>query len=144
MKIAAKLLQKEQRILITRITLDHARLLRKNFRHAVHHDLARSFDGFFRPSTLSGDLLVRGVETPLVIKVPNYDFRRVADFATIVNDRTENIGARRLHTVMEKLLDEISFEGPDLTDKRVLIDDAYVQKMLADIVKNEDLSRYIL
>jgi len=70
--------------------------------------------------------------------------RRVADFATIVNDRTENIGARRLHTVMEKLLDEISFEGPDLIDKRVLIDDAYVQKMLADIVKNEDLSRYIL
>src|SRR5213596_1937022 len=52
----------------------------------------------------------------------------IADFATIVNERTENIGARRLHTVMEKLLDEISFEGPDLTDKRVLIDDAYVQK----------------
>ena len=70
--------------------------------------------------------------------------RRVADFATIVNDRTENIGARRLHTVMEKLLDEISFEGPDLVDKRVQIDDAYVQKMLAEIVKNEDLSRYIL
>jgi ATP-dependent HslUV protease ATP-binding subunit HslU len=70
--------------------------------------------------------------------------RRVADFATIVNERTENIGARRLHTVMEKLLDDISFEGPDLSDKRVLIDDAYVQKMLAEIVKNEDLSRYIL
>jgi ATP-dependent HslUV protease ATP-binding subunit HslU len=70
--------------------------------------------------------------------------RRVADFATIVNERTENIGARRLHTVMEKLLDDISFEGPDLADKRVLIDDAYVQKMLAEIVKNEDLSRYIL
>jgi ATP-dependent HslUV protease ATP-binding subunit HslU len=69
---------------------------------------------------------------------------RVADFATIVNERTENIGARRLHTVMEKLLDEISFEGPDLTDKRVHIDEAYVQKMLAAIVKNEDLSRYIL
>jgi ATP-dependent HslUV protease ATP-binding subunit HslU len=70
--------------------------------------------------------------------------RRVADFATIVNERTENIGARRLHTVMEKLLDEISFEGPDLADKRVQIDDSYVQKMLAEIVKNEDLSRYIL
>jgi ATP-dependent HslUV protease ATP-binding subunit HslU len=69
---------------------------------------------------------------------------RVADFATIVNERTENIGARRLHTVMEKLLDEISFEGPDLIEKRVLIDEAYVQKMLAEIVKNEDLSRYIL
>src|SRR5213596_78607 len=70
--------------------------------------------------------------------------RRIADFATTVNDRTENIGARRLATVMEKLLDEISFEGPDLTDKRVLIDDAYVQKMLAETVKDQDLSRYIL
>jgi ATP-dependent HslUV protease ATP-binding subunit HslU len=69
---------------------------------------------------------------------------RIADFATIVNERTENIGARRLHTVMEKLLDEISFEGPDLREKRVVIDDAYVTRMLADIVKNEDLSRYIL
>jgi ATP-dependent HslUV protease ATP-binding subunit HslU len=70
--------------------------------------------------------------------------QRIADFATIVNDRTENIGARRLHTVMEKLLDEISFEGPDLADKTVTIDATYVTRMLADIVKNEDLSRYIL
>ena len=70
--------------------------------------------------------------------------RRIADFATTVNDRTENIGARRLHTVLEKLLDEISFEGPDLDGKTVTIDEAYVTKMLADIVKNEDLSRYIL
>jgi ATP-dependent HslUV protease ATP-binding subunit HslU len=68
----------------------------------------------------------------------------IADFATIVNERTENIGARRLHTVMEKLLDEISFEGPDLADKQVTIDGGYVSRMLADIVKNEDLSRYIL
>jgi ATP-dependent HslUV protease ATP-binding subunit HslU len=70
--------------------------------------------------------------------------RRIADFATTVNDRTENIGARRLATVLEKLLDEISFEGPDLDQKTVTIDDAYVTKMLAEIVKNEDLSRYIL
>jgi ATP-dependent HslUV protease ATP-binding subunit HslU len=69
---------------------------------------------------------------------------RIADFATRVNERTENIGARRLATVMEKLLDEISFEGPDLEQKVVTIDEAYVTKMLADIVKNEDLSRYIL
>jgi len=69
---------------------------------------------------------------------------RIADYATMVNDRTENIGARRLHTVMEKLLDEISFEGPDLPDKVVVIDEPYVTRMLADIVKNEDLSRYIL
>jgi ATP-dependent HslUV protease ATP-binding subunit HslU len=70
--------------------------------------------------------------------------RTIADFATLVNERTENIGARRLHTVMEKLLDEISFEGPDLANKKVTIDEAYVAKMLADIVRNEDLSRYIL
>jgi ATP-dependent HslUV protease ATP-binding subunit HslU len=70
--------------------------------------------------------------------------RKIADFATLVNERTENIGARRLHTVMEKLLDEISFEGPDLENKTVRIDEAYVTRMLADIVKNEDLSRYIL
>ena len=70
--------------------------------------------------------------------------RKIADFAQTVNERTENIGARRLHTVLEKLLDEISFEGPDLVEKTVTIDEAYVTKMLADIVKNEDLSRYIL
>jgi ATP-dependent HslUV protease ATP-binding subunit HslU len=69
---------------------------------------------------------------------------RIADFATRVNERTENIGARRLHTVMERLLDEISFEGPDLRDKIITIDAAYVDRMLAAIVKNEDLSRYIL
>jgi ATP-dependent HslUV protease ATP-binding subunit HslU len=69
---------------------------------------------------------------------------RIADFATLVNDRTESIGARRLHTVMEKLLDEISFEGPDLVEKKVTIDGEYVSQMLAEIVKNEDLSRYIL
>jgi ATP-dependent HslUV protease ATP-binding subunit HslU len=70
--------------------------------------------------------------------------QRIADFATIVNERTENIGARRLHTVMEKLLDEVSFDAPDLQDKSVTIDDAYVERTLADIVGNEDLSRYIL
>jgi ATP-dependent HslUV protease ATP-binding subunit HslU len=69
---------------------------------------------------------------------------RIADFATLVNERTENIGARRLHTVMEKLLDEISFDAPDLNDKSVTVDEAYVDQMLADIVGNEDLSRYVL
>jgi ATP-dependent HslUV protease ATP-binding subunit HslU len=68
----------------------------------------------------------------------------IAEYATMVNDRTENIGARRLHTVMERLLDEISFEGPDLVEKSITIDAVYVRRMLADIVKNEDLSRYIL
>jgi ATP-dependent HslUV protease ATP-binding subunit HslU len=68
----------------------------------------------------------------------------VAKFASLVNERTENIGARRLHTIMERLLDEISFEGPDLKEKKVTIDAQYVQKMLASIVQDQDLSRYIL
>ena len=69
---------------------------------------------------------------------------RIAEFATVVNERTENIGARRLHTIMEKLLDEISFDAPELEDKEIVIDSAYVDRMLADVVGNEDLSRYIL
>jgi ATP-dependent HslUV protease ATP-binding subunit HslU len=69
---------------------------------------------------------------------------RIADFAARVNEITENIGARRLHTVMERLLDEISFEAPELGSTSITIDEAYVDRMLADIVKNEDLSRYIL
>jgi ATP-dependent HslUV protease ATP-binding subunit HslU len=69
---------------------------------------------------------------------------RIADFAARVNDITENIGARRLHTVMERLLDELSFDAPDRPEKAITIDEAYVDRMLADIVRNEDLSRYIL
>ena len=69
---------------------------------------------------------------------------RVAEFATRVNERSENIGARRLHTVMEKLLDEISFNAPELDEKTIVIDAAYVNRMLVDIVNDEDLSRYIL
>jgi len=68
----------------------------------------------------------------------------VAKFAAQVNEASENIGARRLHTIMEKLLEEISFEGPDLRKKNVKVDAAYVRKQLADIVKDQDLSRYIL
>ena len=61
-----------------------------------------------------------------------------------MNEQTENIGARRLHTILEKVLDELSFEAPDLKKKKVKVDAAYVTKQLADIVKNQDLSRYIL
>ena len=68
----------------------------------------------------------------------------IARFATTVNEQTENIGARRLHTIMEKVLDELSFEAPDLKKKAIKIDAAYINKQLADIVKNQDLSRYIL
>ena len=69
---------------------------------------------------------------------------RIAELAAEVNDRAENIGARRLHTVMERLLDEISFEAPERAGSSVVIDVAYVDRMLADIVGNDDLSRYIL
>jgi ATP-dependent HslUV protease ATP-binding subunit HslU len=68
----------------------------------------------------------------------------VARFAAQVNESAENIGARRLHTIMEKLLEEVSFEGPDLKKKSVKVDANYVRKQLADIVKDQDLSRYIL
>jgi ATP-dependent HslUV protease ATP-binding subunit HslU len=68
----------------------------------------------------------------------------IAKFATSVNEQTENIGARRLHTILEKVLEELSFEASDLKKKTVKVDAAYVTKQLADIVKNQDLSRYIL
>ena len=71
-------------------------------------------------------------------------YEEIARYAAQVNEHAENIGARRLHTIMEKLLEEISFEGPDLKKKNVKIDAAYVQKQLAGIVRDEDLSRYIL
>ena len=69
---------------------------------------------------------------------------RIAELATIVNERTENIGARRLHTVMERLLDQVSFDAPELGGRGVKIDGAYVDRMLAEIVQSDDLSRYIL
>jgi ATP-dependent HslUV protease ATP-binding subunit HslU len=68
----------------------------------------------------------------------------IARFAFRVNEGTENIGARRLHTIMERVLDEISFSAPDKKGEQVTVDAAYVGKMLTDIVKDQDLSRYIL
>jgi ATP-dependent HslUV protease ATP-binding subunit HslU len=68
----------------------------------------------------------------------------IAEYAERLNESQENIGARRLHTIMEKLLEEISFEGPDLKRKTFKIDAAYVHKQLASIVKDQDLSKYIL
>ena len=68
----------------------------------------------------------------------------IAKIAAQVNENAENIGARRLHTIMEKLLEDISFEGPDLKKKTVKIDAVYVRKQLMDIVKDQDLSRFIL
>jgi len=70
--------------------------------------------------------------------------KEIAGLATRVNERMENIGARRLHTVMEKLLEEISFTAPDLATQEITITDAYVRERLAALIEDEDLSRYIL
>jgi len=70
--------------------------------------------------------------------------KEISEMAALVNDRTENIGARRLHTIMENVLDQISFDAPDQGGTKLVIDAAYVQEKLADVVKDQDLSRYIL
>ncbi len=70
--------------------------------------------------------------------------RALAEIAAAVNARTENIGARRLHTVMERLLDEISFDAPDRSGLRVVVDEAFVRARLGELVQDQDLSRYIL
>jgi ATP-dependent HslUV protease ATP-binding subunit HslU len=70
--------------------------------------------------------------------------KRIAEMGWQVNETTENIGARRLHTMLEKLLEEISYNAPDLVDKKVVVDAAYVNLHLTTLVEDEDLSRYIL
>jgi len=104
---------------------------------------------FVRILTEPRNALVRQYVALLETEGVTLDFtpdaiERIADVASLVNDRTENIGARRLHTVMEKLLDQVSFDAPDLAQKTLTIDAAYVDRMLNEIAKNEDLSRYIL
>jgi len=68
----------------------------------------------------------------------------IARIAATVNERTENIGARRLHTVVERLLEDLSFDGPELSGREITIDAQYVKDKLDAIVKDEDLARYIL
>jgi ATP-dependent HslUV protease ATP-binding subunit HslU len=70
--------------------------------------------------------------------------QEIAETAQNVNESTENIGARRLYTILEKMLDDISFEAPDMTEEKIVIDAKYVQDKISDIVKDRDLSRYIL
>src|SRR5687767_14629877 len=106
-------------------------------------------EDFVRILTEPKNALVRQYTALLSTEGVTLDFTpdsigRLADIATLVNERTENIGARRLHTVMEKLLDNVSFDAPDLVEKSLTIDAAYVDRMLSEIARNEDLSRYIL
>jgi ATP-dependent HslUV protease ATP-binding subunit HslU len=78
------------------------------------------------------------------VKFTEDGIAEIAEMAALINERTENIGARRLYTMMEKLLDEISFDAPEMSGKDMAIDVQYVQKRLKDFVQDEDLSRYIL
>ena len=78
------------------------------------------------------------------VKFTEDGIAEIAEMAALINERMENIGARRLYTMMEKLLDEISFDAPEMSGKDMVIDVKYVQKKLKDFVQDEDLSRYIL
>jgi ATP-dependent HslUV protease ATP-binding subunit HslU len=108
-----------------------------------------SKEDFVRILTEPKGALVRQYQALLATEGLTVDFSKegleeIADIAVQVNDRTENIGARRLFTIMERLLEQISFEGPEWPDKRMAITADYVRERLKDIVKDQDLSRYIL
>lgn len=104
---------------------------------------------FFRILTEPKNALIRQYEALMGTEGIHLHFedeaiRELARIATQVNSQTENIGARRLHTIMEKLLEELSFDAPEQRDQSVKIDVEYVRRQLSDIARDEDLSRYIL
>src|SRR5690606_35376555 len=99
--------------------------------------------------TEPANALVRQYVALLATEGVELDFRddgvrAIAEIAASVNARTEDIGARRLHTVLERLLDEVSFVAPDLGGKRIVIDGDFVRERLGELARDEDLSRYIL
>jgi len=97
----------------------------------THASLVKQYEALLATEDVKLEFLPEGVT-------------RLANIAFDVNERTENIGARRLSTVMERLLDEVSFEATKLGGQTVVIDAAYVDARLAELSRNEDLSRYIL
>jgi ATP-dependent HslUV protease ATP-binding subunit HslU len=106
-------------------------------------------DEFVRILTEPYNALIKQYTALLYTEQVEIDFTKdaideIADIAAYVNEKTENIGARRLHTVLEKLLEDISFEAPEKKNGQLTIDRGYVKDKLIDIVKDEDLSRYIL
>jgi len=108
-----------------------------------------TMDDFIRILTEPKSSLVKQYTALLDTEGVKLEFTRealeeVARFAFRVNEGTENIGARRLHTIMERVLDQISFDAPDKKGEHIKVDADYVRQMLADIVKDQDLSRYIL
>jgi ATP-dependent HslUV protease ATP-binding subunit HslU len=134
------------------------------FHTAKPSDLIPEFQGRFpirvELSSLSKEDFVRILTEPKNALIKQYEalletegvhlkfaadaVQEIALIASDVNERTENIGARRLHTIIERLLDEVSFTAPEIHGKEVAIDAAYVRERLSPILKNEDLSRYIL
>ncbi|MBI5634372.1 MAG: ATP-dependent protease ATPase subunit HslU [Nitrospirae bacterium] len=106
-------------------------------------------DDFIRILTEPNNALVKQYVALLATEDVTIDFAKdsieeIAEIAALVNDKTENIGARRLHTILEKLLEDVSFEAPEKKGSTIIVNRAYVQEKLGDIVKDEDLSRYIL
>src|SRR3989441_4158983 len=106
-------------------------------------------DDFIRILTEPQNALIKQYTALLETEGITLDFTRegieeIAATAVQVNERSENIGARRLFTIMERLLEEISFEAPELTDRKLTIDAQVVRSRLKDIIKDDDLSRYIL
>jgi ATP-dependent HslUV protease ATP-binding subunit HslU len=106
-------------------------------------------EDFVRILTEPQGSLVRQYRALLATEGVEVEFRpdgvqALAEIAATVNARTENIGARRLHTVMERLLEQVSFDAPDLAERRLVVDEAFVRARLAGLVRDEDLSRYIL
>jgi ATP-dependent HslUV protease ATP-binding subunit HslU len=110
---------------------------------------ALSESDFVRILTEPRNALIKQYKALLATEGLNLSFtddavKEISRLACQVNESTENIGARRLHTIMEALLDEISFKGMELKEKRVKVDAAYVRRKLSDLVQDKDVSRYIL
>ena len=106
-------------------------------------------EDFIRILTEPDNALIKQYEEMLATEGITLVFKddaiaEISEVAAVVNDRTENIGARRLYTIMETLLDEISFDAPDRVETEVVIGEDYVKEKLEDIVEDEDLSRYVL
>jgi ATP-dependent HslUV protease ATP-binding subunit HslU len=106
-------------------------------------------DDFFKILTEPENALIKQYRALLATEGVDLEFGRegimeVADISQRINEMTENIGARRLYTVMEKLLDEISFSAPEMMEKKIVITREYVRERLAEFLEKEDLSRYIL
>ncbi|MCD6390107.1 MAG: ATP-dependent protease ATPase subunit HslU [Desulfobulbaceae bacterium] len=104
---------------------------------------------FFRILTEPQNALIKQYEALMATEGVELSFeeeaiREMAKIAALVNEKTENIGARRLHTIMERLLDELSFSAPDMEEKKFIVTAEYVRQQLEDVAQDEDLSRYIL